>query len=347
MTATYLEGLDRFVAVCHELVDKGMPYMAVVLSHELVRFLYPYEPTTGFTHVDPVPDLEHRVVRLARLGESALEAIVPYAPPRGGDVGTDESIASGTSALYTTLWQGLNEEAIREESAKLLRRRLPAKFIEEKIRGKRVADVGCGSGRYTLALAAAGAAEVTGVDYRASSFARAEAIAERDDLPARFVEGNALALPFESDSYDFVFSNGVIHHTTDMRRALDEIVRVMAPAGSGFLYVYGSGGIFWETRARLREVFAKIPYAYTAAVFAAMRVPGNRFIFADTWYVPIERHTTRAEIEAWLRERGLRFEKVVSEAPFDLDGAIARGVKGAAEMWGDGEHRYVLEKPAR
>ena len=131
-----------------------------------------------------------------------------------------------------------------------------------------------------------------------------------------------------------------------LERGIAELARVLRPGGSGFLYLYGAGGIFWETRAALRRIFEHIPLDYTKTVLDVIGMPANRFIFCDTWYVPVERHVTTEELEAMLARERLEFEKVVGRNAFDLDGAIARGVKGAREMWGDGEHRYVVSKPA-
>lgn len=345
MSEPYPELLDAFVSVLNDLVSDGQAYVAVALAHELVRYLYPAEPTLDFVHDDPVPFIESHLSRLSGLGVDHLETFRGYPTAILDRVESEVPVELETSALYQSLWAEMDDEAVLDESQELLQQRLPADVVESQVRGKTVVDIGCGSGRYSLALAAAGAAEVIGIDYEGDSFERASRLATRSNLPVEFMEGDVLDLPVESARYEFVFCNGVIHHTRNIEAGLDEYVRVMRPGGSGFLYIYGSGGIFWESRRRLREVFTRIPALYTAAVFSVMGVPGNRFIFADTWHVPIERHTTRSEIEGWLTDRGLQFQKLVSGRPTDLDWALTQGIPRAEEMWGDGEHRYVVTKP--
>lgn len=44
--------------------------------------------------------------------------------------------------------------------------------------------------------------------------------------PEELTEGNALALPFEADSFDVVCSFGVLHHIKDDRRPVEEMCRV-------------------------------------------------------------------------------------------------------------------------
>jgi SAM-dependent methyltransferase len=215
-------------------------------------------------------------------------------------------------------------------------------MIDAQIVGRTVLDLGCGSARYSIALALLGAASVTAVDLQAKSYARAQAYCERHGLPVRFREADVLKLPFEDRAFDFVFCNGVLHHTRSWQAALDEYLRVMRR--SGFLYLYGTGGFFWSTRRALRQLFEKIPRTYAAAMLELMGMPGNRMVFLDTWYVPIEEHLARAELEAAFARHGVRFIKLMSEVDFDPDNAIARGVPGAAIVWGEGEHRYLLER---
>src|SRR5689334_4901401 len=64
-------------------------------------------------------------------------------------------------------------------------------------------DVACGSGQLAL-MAARGGANVTGVDIASNLIARARERARRENLPARFEEGDAEALPFPDGRFDFV-----------------------------------------------------------------------------------------------------------------------------------------------
>jgi ubiquinone/menaquinone biosynthesis C-methylase UbiE len=344
--AEYGKLLHEFVARCEQLVQAGAAYMAVILCHELYRFLYPVEPYAAVEHDDPIAFAEGHIARLVHLAEVYADAVVPYPQALEQRDKTPEPLAAATSGLYSQLWVGLDEAALVDESRTLLEARLPAEFLATAVAGARGLDVGCGSGRYTIALATVGAGEVVGVDFRRRSFAAADELARQRALPVTFVEADVLALPFEDESFDFVFCNGVLHHSESIERGLAELARVLKPGGRGFLYLYGAGGIFWETRRALRPVFERIPLEYTQAVLALIGMPPNRFIFCDTWYVPVEAHTSADELHAMLERVGFQYEKVPGRSPFDLDGAIDRGVRDARAMWGDGEHRYLLTKPS-
>ena len=346
-TRKYYGLLNTFVETCHNLVQGGCAYLAVLLCHELYRFLYPTDSYAGFVHEDPVPSVTSLLEKILGLAEQFASVVHPYSlgPQDLQALGNmDLPLEQATSALYTSLWSVLDRNALLEESSLLLRKRMSQELLEQNVRGKDVLDMGCGSGRYSIALALAGAKRVVGLDLERKAFSAAERWCRDNDLAVDFVEGNFHRLPFPDSSFDFVFCNGVLHHSSSIKRGLEELFRVLKTSASAFLYLYAAGGIFWYTRLALRGIFSEIPIDYTLAVLRLIGMPSNRFIFCDTWYVPREVHTSRADLEAMLADIGFSFRKIVSLNPFDLDGAIERNVPGARDMWGDGEHRYLLGK---
>jgi ubiquinone/menaquinone biosynthesis C-methylase UbiE len=63
-------------------------------------------------------------------------------------------------------------------------------------------------------------------------------------LKGNFVVADAEALPFSSDSFDMVYSNGVIHHTPDTAATVREIHRVVRPGGQARVMVYHRSSYF-------------------------------------------------------------------------------------------------------
>jgi SAM-dependent methyltransferase len=84
--------------------------------------------------------------------------------------------------------------------------------------------VGCGSGREAHALAKSLRCDVTGIDLRDQFDPQAAA-------EVRLQRGDATALPFETGTFDFIYSYHVLEHIPRYRDALAEMNRVLAQGG--------------------------------------------------------------------------------------------------------------------
>ena len=101
-------------------------------------------------------------------------------------------------------------------------------FARTYARGKRVLDVGCGTG-YGCAELAGSAARVTGLDSAQDSIAYCQ---EHYQLPSvRFVVSSGAAMPFNANSFDLIVAFEVIEHVPDYRAFLDECARVLSHQG--------------------------------------------------------------------------------------------------------------------
>jgi ubiquinone/menaquinone biosynthesis C-methylase UbiE len=117
-------------------------------------------------------------------------------------------------------------------------------FMEEAVGfarypGKRLLEIGCGLGT-DLFQFARGGAKVTGMDLTSSGPALARRRFELEGVPGSFLTGDAENLPFPDDSFDVVYSFGVLHHTPNTRRAFEEVRRVLRPGGEAVVMLYHS-----------------------------------------------------------------------------------------------------------
>jgi ubiquinone/menaquinone biosynthesis C-methylase UbiE len=122
-------------------------------------------------------------------------------------------------------------------------------------RGKTVLEIGIGVGTDFVRFARAGAV-VTGVDLTERSVALVRQRLADEGLQGRVQVADAEALPFESQSFDRVYSWGVLHHTPNTPRAIREAVRVLRPGGELCVMLYARHSWFayavWARFALLR-----------------------------------------------------------------------------------------------
>jgi 2-polyprenyl-3-methyl-5-hydroxy-6-metoxy-1,4-benzoquinol methylase len=98
----------------------------------------------------------------------------------------------------------------------------------EEIKDKWVLDVGCGSGRFAE-VALAGGANVVALDYSSAVDACYENLRHHSRL--HVIQGDVYALPFQKESFDFVYSLGVLQHTPDVRKAFVSLAPMLKPGG--------------------------------------------------------------------------------------------------------------------
>jgi SAM-dependent methyltransferase len=103
--------------------------------------------------------------------------------------------------------------------------------------GRRVLDVGCGTG-VDLVRFVRGGAVATGVDLADSAIALAKANLRHQSLLASLCVGDGERLPFPDNTFDFVFAHGVVQYTAGDRPLVEECRRVLSPGGTAFFQVY-------------------------------------------------------------------------------------------------------------
>ncbi len=101
-------------------------------------------------------------------------------------------------------------------------------FAARLARGKRVLDLGCGTG-YGSAEISKSAASVTGLDISADAIAYVKQTYTQSKM--RFMLGSAAAIPVRNASFDLVVAFEVIEHIEEWRKLLEEARRVLAPGG--------------------------------------------------------------------------------------------------------------------
>ena len=96
-------------------------------------------------------------------------------------------------------------------------------------RGLKVLEIGCGLGTDGAQFAEAGA-DYTGVDLTEAAVELARKRFELFDLPGKFQTADAENLDFADESFDLVYSHGVLHHTPETAKAIRKFIACCVPA---------------------------------------------------------------------------------------------------------------------
>ncbi|MHB8533837.1 MAG: class I SAM-dependent methyltransferase [Sulfuricaulis sp.] len=107
----------------------------------------------------------------------------------------------------------------------------------EQYRGKKVLEIGVGLGADHQKFAEAGAV-LTGVDLTQRAIDHTRRRFQVFSLNSELRTADAENLPFEDETFDLVYSWGVLHHSPDTPKTLDEVFRVLKPGGKAKIMVY-------------------------------------------------------------------------------------------------------------
>ena len=318
------------------------PYFVVIILHDYFRQIYNYDNYIDFKIKDPVKRFNFTIKNLTNLAISVCE-IGSYNTNKKNNFFFDKvidnlEIKKKTGNVYGPLWEKFSNKQ-NLEAVSLLKKRIPFNIFKNKS----VLDAGCGGGRYSNAIKILGAKKVIGVDYGDLGLK----IAKKNYSKVKnikFKKENILNLTFKDNSFDVVFSNGVIHHSTNLKKGLKEILRVCKKNGYVWLYLYSIGGVFWYSRRLMNILMKKIPFSYSQMILNLIQMPNNRFIFMDNWYVPIEQHCSHKEIYDYFNKLGVSsIQKISSKNKFDLEYSLKKN-KNSQKIWGEGEIRLLIKK---
>jgi SAM-dependent methyltransferase len=106
---------------------------------------------------------------------------------------------------------------------------------QSRLAGKLVLDAGCGSGRFAEIALSLGA-EVVAIDYSSAVDAAQRNLGAHPRL--HVVQADIYALPFAPETFDFIYSLGVLQHTPDVKRAVTSLIAMLRPGGALTLDFY-------------------------------------------------------------------------------------------------------------
>ena len=114
-------------------------------------------------------------------------------------------------------------------------RRQARSVAEQLPTGGNVLEVAPGPGFFAVELAKLGDFQITGLDVSRTLVEIATENARKAGVRIDFRLGNASAMPFADDSFDFVYCSAAFKNFSEPVRALDEMQRVLRPGGAAVI----------------------------------------------------------------------------------------------------------------
>ena len=175
-------------------------------------------------------------------------------------------------------------------------------------RGEHVLEIGCGTGCDLLQFARNGAL-ATGVDITDKHLELAK---QRVNGQATVLRADGAFLPFPPESFDYVYSHGVIHHSDRPRLIVEEIFRVLKPEGWFNIQLYADKSYnLWQAkrqfpndwRLRIENSIAPVHIDFYSPKDAAALVRPARHVHVRKFHCAA---TVRGKDVSWFSQRFAR-----------------------------------------
>jgi len=243
------------------------------------------------------------------------------------------------------------DDATSDQSDKDFRRKTG--LTPDALKGKLVLDVGCGMGRFAE-VATRWGARVVGVDLSAAAEVAAHNLADREFVA---LQADVFALPFAAESFDCIYSIGVLHHTPNCEQAVRALPQYLKPGGTMAVWLYSAYNRWYRFSDIYRKVTHRLPAktlhgilrvvvpavntvdstlrvvpvigrplsGFIRYVFPVNRNPNRQWRVLDTfdWYSPkYQSKHTYEEVFRWFESCGMQ-DLHVLEVPISVQGRKA------------------------
>jgi len=219
-----------------------------------------------------------------------------------------------------------------------------------ELSGKRFCEIGCGLGVLTNEASVGLGAEAWGMDVSTSVFRAAAHF--KSNPHVHFVQASIFSAPFAPQTFDFVYSHGVLHHTWSTREGVRRAAELVHPTGSLYVWLYGYDDVRISRLRQLafavekvtRPLISRLPSPIATAtllplipLYQIASVLGKRSATHGSVYSPREAlHAARDrltplfahrhnfdEVASWFRESGLKTIHKVSGSEVSRSWALA------------------------
>ncbi len=213
-----------------------------------------------------------------------------------------------------------NKLSILEKGNKNLLAAQFKKFIGFK---KNVLEVGCGTGQLSIYFSIGTNNNVIGLDPTIESLKLAKNFADKNQLSnINFVNADIFDDVLKDNFFDFIWCNGVLHHTKDPHGAFKILINSLKQRGYVLIGLYNKyGRIRTFIRKYLYKVFGKKLLKLIDPTLRNLKLDKQEqeAWIRDQYNHPIESQHTLDEVLDWFKEKNVEFISSIPSSDFDYD----------------------------
>lgn len=251
--------------------------------------------------------------------------------------------AEGFDLGWTTTTHGDQFEMSRQIAKERLDQIVQILDSVEYFKDKEILDSGCGPGRYIDLFRSYDPKKIVGLEQgeRLINILRGR-FAHYSNI--EIVKGTCEKLEFKDESFDFVMSNGVMHHTpSDIKTMIEDHARVLRKGGVMFIMLIGKGGLELKMWKFLRNFLYDVPIESMIKIFADCISPLRLQGIVDHMYGEYQ-EVARDEFERWCSSIFKKVVRVPGISGLDVTPEIYKDDPYFDVRFGCGQLRYLCFK---
>jgi ubiquinone/menaquinone biosynthesis C-methylase UbiE len=201
-----------------------------------------------------------------------------------------------------------------------------------KFPGAQLLEIGCGMGTDLLQFARGGAS-CTAVDLTPRSIAITRHRFQLYGFDASFSISDGERLPFRSDSFDVVYSNGVLHHTPDTAGAIREVHRVLRPGGTAKVMLYHRSSLNYWVEIILRR-----------GILGGEFLRGRSAEEIMSRVIEFSEHEARPLVKVYSRKQARELFKTFSDVRVDVEQLMRAELRVFSPLVSDALFKRISER---
>jgi 2-polyprenyl-3-methyl-5-hydroxy-6-metoxy-1,4-benzoquinol methylase len=270
----------------------------------------------------------------------------------------------GKDFAFGKNWQSFVKNYVNPERVDEAKKSLANFLCCDNLEGKSFLDIGCGSGLFSLAAYKLGASKILSFDVDLDSVKCCNYLRESAREPSHWkvLKGSSLDenFVFQLERHDIVYSWGVLHHTGNMWKAIENTVKLVANHGLLYIAIYNKSeclGIypdgrfgtssFWQKEKRF---YAKSPW-FVQSILDHIIMGGLIFLYLATLHNPVKKIRShkelrgmswRIDIKDWLG--GYPYEYASADEVFNFIKGFGFSLENLKCYNGLGNNEYLFKK---